>query len=73
MKWIPCSERMPEEGHEVLFVAFEEDVEVGRHYDNMWTALRTDSQNDPITFDNQCVMHWMPLPLPPQEQPCKTT
>jgi hypothetical protein len=68
MEWIRCSERMPPDGVEVLFVAFGQDVEVGRHYHQEWTDLRTDSQNEAITFDDQCVTHWMPLPEPPKEQ-----
>ena len=64
-RWIPVSERLPEESGEYL----------------VWANVRPDKDEDPVPFmimsyfhafyDNQFIVknvtHWMPLPEPPKE------
>ena len=71
-KWIPCSERMPEEGIPVLF--HEPGVETypyqmfvgfkkGRH----WIPNADSTEQGDIEWErDEWVSHWMPLPAPPQ-------
>jgi len=62
-RWIPVTERLPEEGENILVAN-----KRGKHYDidkGWWNG----------TFFNRCskggyhnVTHWMPLPEPPKEE-----
>lgn len=61
-KWIPCSERLPEDNHEVLVYE--------KNYHNIYTAYY-DSVYGWMTFDpysNECfgehldIVAWMPIP-----------
>lgn len=60
-QWIKCSERMPENGREVLAIGdmgHSRSQMVSAFLDRYWTW-----------FDNnETVTHWMPLPEPPQEE-----
>lgn len=68
--WIPCSDRMPENGEEVLLavaVPWEKGkkprVTFGRRYDKngkRWWSVYY------CTFSDNEVTHWMPLPEPPK-------
>jgi len=67
-KWIPVSERLPEDGELVLFSTKTNRVFEGRYFDDntgrQWYAYRDE------TFAwNNVVIAWMPLPTPyePQE------
>lgn len=60
MMWIPCSERMPEEGQEVLFVV-RKHVLFGNVREGVWASFEEDETARP-TDD---ATHWMPLPEPP--------
>ena len=51
-RWIPCGERMPEGGEEVLCYSLD------------WGAVVTCVDK----FDLIRVTHWMPLPEPPKEE-----
>lgn len=67
-KWIPCSERMPEDEQEILFSTKTGRVHSGKYHDddsaNQWYSHR-----DKCRAWNNVVSAWMPLPKPyePQE------
>lgn len=52
-RWIPCSERLPEAGAEVLVFSRSRGIAVD-YYDR-------------CLFGYADVTHWMPLPEPPEE------
>lgn len=57
-EWIPCSERLPEEGTRILFCDIDGDVYCGeRYYGGAWW----DDRNDDHVKN---VIAWMPLPEP---------
>ena len=59
--WISCSERMPDNNHDVLFF----DV-----WGYIWIGWSSADDRSWFTSDDGCrmeVTHWMPLPEPPQE------
>lgn len=65
-KWIPVSERLPEDGQNVLFCDNDNDIMVGYHVkDRPNTHFSQDGTYD----DMKNVRAWMPLPKPyePQE------
>ena len=62
-KWIPVTERLPEEGERVLFT---DGAWVGEGYINKrgkWQRYLNQSYTDVMALD---VTHWMPLPEPPK-------
>jgi hypothetical protein len=73
MDWISVSERLPGLGQLVL-VAFDERVRLGNRIEILyrdddapdrpwwWESLSGNTYNDVIT-------HWMPLPVPPTNDP----
>ena len=58
-KWIPCSERLPEDGREVFITLFGELREIGWYdwNDKTWYTEEFDC-------DEGTVLAWMPLPEP---------
>lgn len=59
--WISCSERMPDNNHDVLFLDVWGYIRIGWFSADDWSWF---------TSDDGCCMevtHWMPLPEPPQE------
>lgn len=62
-QWIPCTERLPEEGQEVLFSTKTGTVQIGKYSDrgclNSWF-----SYCDKCRAWNNVVNAWMPLPEP---------
>ena len=60
-KWIPVTERLPEEYTTVL-VCGEDGVEPGRFYGKSGFWTYDQYEQDPIF----AVTHWMPLPEPPK-------
>ena len=65
LEWISVNERLPENGHNVLFCKKDGNVSEG-HYErraglNMWCQYRW-SCSIPV----EKVTHWMPLPEPPE-------
>ena len=68
-KWIPVSERLPEDEQEILFSTKTGRVHSGKYHDddsaNQWYSHR-----DKCRAWNNVVIAWMPLPKPyePQER-----
>lgn len=63
-RWIPCSERMPEDFQDVLIWDNRDETSFTGHYAECdgWTVDGYDVDRSP--FD---ITHWMPLPEPPEE------
>ncbi|MBE8598089.1 DUF551 domain-containing protein [Xenorhabdus sp. BG5] len=65
MEWIKCSDDLPEEYTEILFVIFQDEfsaVRSGYFTDDNYFY----SHPDDDLFDIKCITHWMPLPEPPK-------
>ena len=77
MKWIPCSERLPELDVSVL-VYFAHDfssymevaalTEFGAYLRYQGEAAKLMWWSGEIPSDLDSVTHWMPLPEPPEEE-----
>ena len=56
-KWIPVTERLPEDDHTVLVWSHRNSKEYFNVYDHgKWVIMETED-----------ITHWMPLPKPPKE------
>lgn len=65
MRWIPCSERMPEKnGQWVLCLCVSGAIEVLKFDYTMWNW---DAQYPGRCYMENYVTHWMPLPQLPKE------
>ena len=64
-KWIPVSERLPEEGLTVLILAENGHIEFGQRDENKWEWL-AESIADYWTEAEE-VIAWQPLPEPYEE------
>ena len=69
-KWIPVTERMPEDEEAVLILCKIGKMFVGyrkRYYfdKDIWNILTARDSTKHITYK---VTHWMPLPEPPKEE-----
>lgn len=66
-EWIKCSERLPEEGKDVLFIqkTWGNNIEfkIG-DFDSKMKWWQAGSG----VIKNEYVTHWMPLPEPPKEE-----
>lgn len=60
-RWIPVSERLPEE-NKIVLITFDERVEMGRMRGESWEWLFESGWNYWVDIDN--VTAWMPLPKP---------
>ena len=64
-KWIPCAERLPEDGLDVLvyLTAWNEHIQVAhiQYGGTMWEL-----SDGEFYFSQYDVSHWMPLPEPPE-------
>lgn len=66
-QWIKCSERMPEEGEDVIVYDDLKQVHEG-FYLRYGEHVSWDIYSyKPSYYDEVSVTHWMPLPEPPQE------
>lgn len=66
-QWIKCSERMPEEGENVIVYDNLKQVHECfylRYGDHVSWEIYS---YNPSYYDEVNVTHWMPLPEPPQE------
>ena len=67
MRWIPCRERLPEYGVDVLVYVkpWEDNIQVAHiQYDGiMW-----EMSDGEFYFSKSDVTHWMPLPEPPESE-----
>ena len=66
-RWIPCSERLPEYGVDVLVYAkpWEDNIQVAHiQYDGIMWEL----SDGEFYFSKSDVTHWMPLPEPPESE-----
>lgn len=63
-RWIPCSERLPEDLQDVLIWDNRDETSFTGHYAECdgWTVDGYDVDRFP--FD---ITHWMPMPEPPEE------
>ena len=59
--WIPCSERLPEDGQNVLFCDNDGDIMLGYHVKG---RPETHFSQDGTFDDMKNVRAWMPLPKP---------
>ena len=64
-KWIPVTERLPEEGLAVLIFTESGDIEFGQRDENKWEWL-AESISDYWTRAEE-VIAWQPLPEPYEE------
>ena len=60
-KWIPVSERLPENGDTVIVCDTREDYVNSFWYDHGWWY------NEGHRVSLEEITHWMPLPEPPKE------
>lgn len=58
MRWIPVSERLPEEEYEVLVTTSWHDVCIAWYDDGKWRAEYINE------YDDDEILAWMPLPMP---------
>ena len=66
-KWIPVTERLPEEKQLVLAVCKSGKIFVGDYWDCYGTIIwRIRTARDSTKIITQIVTHWMPLPEPPK-------
>ncbi len=62
-KWIPVSERLPENRNQEVLISLEWGIDIGRYSDGEWSSEWINH------YDDGNVLAWMPLPTPyePQE------
>lgn len=63
--WIPCSERMPEDGQEVLIITLKSKAVRFVRYNKTYNLF--DIIGGFGTVGTYAVIHWMPLPEPLEE------
>ena len=63
-QWIPCSERLPEEGVRVLIIDRRGEIEFGHYEYGEWEWLYESGTNYWSELNPDVVKAWMPLPEP---------
>jgi len=81
MNWIKCSERLPENDDDVLVynpkdgisTGFFESSNVRGYFEDNGDYFLTDSgwESNYSWAPYMSPTYWMPLPLPPTEEPCQ--
>ena len=64
-RWIPCSERLPEDDREVLACSGK-DVFIAHCEGEYWAVYLLNTEDDCYEQHVVKVTHWMPLPEPPK-------
>ena len=60
-KWIPVSERLPENRNQEVLISLEWGIDIGRYSDGEWHSEWINH------YDDGNVLAWMPLPEPYKE------
>ena len=60
-RWIPCSERMPEDRVNVLVCRTNGDEFIAHHIETGFVTIL-----EPFLLEDDTVAAWMPLPKPPE-------
>ena len=63
-KWIPCSERLPKEGENVLVCLENETYDIAFYSTKYCSWI---SSSDEWSYEKESVVAWMPLPEPYKE------
>ena len=66
-RWIPVSERLPEEGTPVLVHFNELNDVIIAHHDSFHPSWETGGDWNYMDEEYNWATHWMPLPEPPEE------
>ena len=61
-RWIPCSERLPDDDRTKVVTLANGNVEAGYYSNGDWWCI-----GDTISLENPIVIAWMPLPEPYKE------
>ena len=64
-RWIPMTERLPEDNASILVAAHNGKVVLGSLYRNPFSSTGYSVSNGCAAYSN--ASHWMPLPVPPKE------
>lgn len=68
-RWIPCSERMPEEGQDVIiYIAKGWDITPIQVAHIQYDSTLWEFSDGEFYPSKNEVSHWMPLPEPPEEE-----
>lgn len=65
-EWIKCSERMPEEGADVIVYDGLRQVHEGCYFQYGDSVVWEIPSYNPSYYGEVNVTHWMPLPEPPE-------
>ena len=64
LRWVPVSERVPDEGEQIAFEPTSKYVQGGRYLHGKFKSANG-------TYPPSCVIRWMPIPPPPESNPPK--
>ena len=62
-RWIPCSERLPDDDRTKVVTLANGNAEAGYYSNGDWWCI-----GDTISLENPIVIAWMPLPEPYREE-----